>query len=46
VPAVLAILSGCIIYFYPIDQRLHRRLAQAVEWRSTRARPAAPGLNG
>jgi GPH family glycoside/pentoside/hexuronide:cation symporter len=40
VPAVLAATSGLIMYFYPIDQRLHRRLSRAVEWRSTRGPPA------
>jgi GPH family glycoside/pentoside/hexuronide:cation symporter len=39
VPAVLAATSGLIMYFYPIDQHLHRRLTRAVEWRSARATP-------
>jgi GPH family glycoside/pentoside/hexuronide:cation symporter len=37
VPAALAALSGLIMYFYPINERLHRRLTRAVQWRSARA---------
>jgi GPH family glycoside/pentoside/hexuronide:cation symporter len=42
VPAVLAATSGLIMYFYPIDQRLHQRLTRAVEWRSARGTSAVP----
>lgn len=38
IPAVLAAASGAIMYFYPIDQHLHRRLTRAVEWRSARSK--------
>jgi GPH family glycoside/pentoside/hexuronide:cation symporter len=37
VPAMLAALSGLIMYFYPIDERLHHRLTRAIRWRSARA---------
>lgn len=35
-PAMLALASGCLMWFYPLDARLHGRLARAVAWRQSR----------
>lgn len=41
-PAAIGIGGITLIWFYPIDQKLHGRLVRAIAWRNARATAASP----